>query len=135
MVKRPAQIPKRVPLSDKQIAQASFVGSPEHKNVRWWGGLPEAHTGPNGIAKRPRKQRTTICPLFTKQERDRATGWVREALRSDQLRYFEGDKDFPKRVWYRDGTGQLWTGFCVNGVLGQYKGWPIEEEERVEVFG
>ena len=55
--------------------------------------------------------------------------------RAGQLRFYEGDKDFPKHIWYRDERGQLWFGFCVNGVLGQYKGWPMEEEDRVAVFG
>lgn len=64
-----------------------------------------------------------------------ATAWVQAALREGKQRYYEGDKDFPKRLWYRDGDGHVWTGFCVNSVLGQYKGWPIDEEERLEIFG
>ncbi len=77
---------------------------------------------------------TTICPLTSEADRERATGWVRAALMAGQARFYEGDKDFPKHIWYQDETGQLWFGFCVNSVQGQYKGWPIEEDERVAIF-
>lgn len=135
MVKRPAQIAPRVPLTPEQIQQAQYVGSPEHKTERWWNGLPEAYVGSDGIAQRPSKQLTTVCPLVTETERDTATSWVQQALRLGQLRYFEGDKDFPKRLWYRDCDGQIWTGYCLNGILGHYKGWPIGEREKIEIFG
>jgi hypothetical protein len=136
MVKRPVQIPPRAPLTPKQIDAARYIGSPEHKVKRWWGGMPEAYVDTDGVAQRPGKQLTTICPLITEAERDIATHWVQQALREGLLRYFEGDKEFPKRLWYRDPRdGQVWTGFCVNSVLGQYKGWPIDEGERVEIFG
>ncbi|WP_237154704.1 hypothetical protein [Oryzibacter oryziterrae] len=135
MVKRPAQLPPRPPLTPDQIARAQYEGSPEHKIVRWWGGLPAAFAGDDGVAQRPNKQLTTICPLVGEVERAQATDWVKKALEQGQFRYFEGDKDFPKRVWYRDDAGQVWFGFCINSVLGTYKGWPIDEEERVEIFG
>lgn len=61
--------------------------------------------------------------------------WVCFALRSGQLRYFEGDKDFPARIWYRDyEAAQSWIGYCINGILGQYKGWPVDEAECHAVF-
>lgn len=135
MIKRPNQIARRTPLTLDQIAGARYIGSPEHKDQRWWGGRPEARVDADGVARRPGKQLTTICPLVTEAERDRATRWVQEALTSGQCRYYEGDKDFPKRLWYVDPDGRTWTGYCVNGVLGQYKGWPITEEERVAIFG
>lgn len=136
MARQPQQLPPRVPLSPEQIRAASYVGSSEHKVKRWWGGLPGAYAGPNGKATRPKKQLTTICPLTTEADLLKATGWVRAALTAGQMRHYEGDKDFPRRIWYREtATGQLWTGYCVNGVQGQYKGWPIEEDQRVAVFG
>ena len=135
MVKRPAQLAPRQPLTPEQIQAACYTGSPEHKIARWWGGLPEAHTDSDGVARRPRRQLTTICPLVTSAERDQATLWVQGALLQGQLRYYEGDKIFPKRLWCRGSDGQVWTGFCVNSVLGQYKGWPIDEEEKIEIFG
>jgi hypothetical protein len=134
-VKRPGQIPTRVPLGPDRIQTASYVGSAEHKKSAWWGGYPDAFVNQNGLATRPGKQLTTICPLTTEAERQTATEWVQKALQSGQLRYYEGDKDFPKRLWYRDDIGKIWMGFCVNSVLGQYKGWPSDEEDRVEIFG
>ncbi len=125
----------RRPLSDVLIEKARYVGSCEHKARAWWGGLPKAYVGPDGQAHRPGRQMTTICPKYTAAERDIATDWVQKALQSGQFRYYEADKDFPKHIWYRDAQHQLWFGFCLNGVLGQYKGWPIEEAERVEIFG
>lgn len=80
------------------------------------------------------RQDTTICPLTTEAERDTATGWVREALRLGQYRWRDGDKDFPSLIWHRDITGQYWCGRCINGILGAYKGWPVEEDECRAVF-
>jgi hypothetical protein len=134
MAKRPSQIPERLPLSPDLIQTATYVGSPEHKQHRWWGGLPAAYVNDDGEAARPGKQQTTICPLVEEHGKMRATEWVRAALMSGQLRFYEGDKDFPKHIWYRDDGGQVWFGFCINSVQGQYKGWPIEEDERVAIF-
>jgi len=135
MARKPQQLPKRPPLTEVQIIAARYVGSPEHKTRRWWGGLPEAFVNSDGIVRRPKKQDTTICSLTTEAERDQATEWVQKALKASQFRYYEGDKDYPKKIWYRDETsGQLWFGQCVNSVLGEYKGWPINEEDRHEVF-
>jgi hypothetical protein len=88
-----------------------------------------------GTASRVGKQQTTICWLTREEDRIRATTWVREALRAGHIRFYEGDQDFPKHIWHCDDTGQLWFGFCVNTVSGEYKGWPIDEEERSAVFG
>jgi hypothetical protein len=135
MAKRPSQLPPRRPLTPTLIDNATYVGSAEHKQHRWWGGLPAGYVGPSGRATRPKKQLTTICSRTSEADRVMASGWVKAALRLGQLRYYEADQDFPKRIWYRDDSGQLWFGFCVNSVQGQYKGWPIEEDERVAVFG
>ena len=130
---KPGQISTRQPLSKEELDSACYVGSPEHKVVRWWGGLPQAHVGTGGVATRPGRQTTTICPLVSVEERDIATLWVRAALALGQHKFFEGDKIYPHFIWYRD-NGQVWMGRCVNGILGTYKGWPIEESERIEVF-
>jgi hypothetical protein len=78
---------------------------------------------------------TTICPLVTALDRDMASDWVRTALKKGQFRYVEGDKSFPKKIWYRDQTDRVWFGFCTNSIAGQYKGWPIDESQRVEILG
>lgn len=131
---QPKQIPRRQPLTREEIESASYVGSPEHKVRRWWGGLPKAWESPSGNAKRPKKEHTTICRRTTEKDHKEASRWVREALAAGQLRYFEGDKTYPKHIWYEDGNGQYWFGFAVNQIAGYYKGWPISEEEKRAAF-
>jgi hypothetical protein len=58
MAKRPAQIPRRPPLTRLQIDQTKYVGSREHKDRRWWGGQPEAWVNERGVAMRPGRQLT-----------------------------------------------------------------------------
>ncbi|WP_247033711.1 hypothetical protein [Neorhizobium sp. SHOUNA12A] len=50
------------------------------------------------------------------------------------MRFFEGDKTYPKHIWYKDDLGQFWFGFAINQILGAYKGWPITEAEKSEAF-
>lgn len=132
---RPTQLPKRLPLTSAQVAAASYVGSKEHKAVAWWGGLPGAHIGKDGTARRPKKLQTSICWMVSDSDQRKATKWVRHALQHEQFRYYEGDKTYPKHIWYKDANGQHWFGFCVNGIAGTYKGWPIDEREKREAFG
>jgi len=136
MPRRPSQMPKRPALSAEQIEASRYVGSPEHKAQKWWGGFPKAFVDNSGVATRPDKEDTTICTLSTEADREMANRWVQNALKEGQFRFYEGDKDYPKKIWYKEeGSGQLWFGQCVNSVRGEYKGWPIDEEERREVFG
>lgn len=131
---RPNQLPTRPEMTKEQIDSATYAGSPEHKVTEWWGGLPQAWEGKKGKANRPKKEKTSICRKVTAEERDEATEWVREALRKDQFRYYEGDKTFPKHLWYQDETGQFWFGFAINQIAGTYKGWPIDEGEKRATF-
>ncbi len=126
---RPKQVSEPPFLTEAQIDAASYLGSKEHKIVRWWGGLPGARLGKDGVAKRPKKQLTTICHMVTDEERIKATGWVKEALSQNHFEYSEGDQIYPKHIWHKDETGQRWFGFCINGVSGEYKGWPLEEAD------
>lgn len=77
---------------------------------------------------------TTLCPLTTKEEQHLATEWVRLAIANGHYRFFKTDKDFPKKIWHR-ANGKIWYGVCINQGKGEYKGWPIEEQEWREVFG
>ena len=137
---RPKKRPQRADLSADErknlAARASYVGSAEHKVKSWWGGLPEAKQLPDGKVirpKKPRKQTTTLCPLTSLEDRNRATQWVRSAIASGQYRFYEGDQDFPKKVWHC-ADGRIWCGLCVNPSQGEYKGWPVEEQERHAIF-
>ena len=136
-MRRPRRIPVRPELTDSQrralAERAVYVGSHEHKDERWWGGLPEARQLRGGRVGRRGKQTTTICPLTSDEDRTRATSWLRGAIRAGQYRFVESDQDFPKKVWCRE-RGQLWFGLCINTKSGEYKGWPIEEDERRAVF-
>jgi len=111
-----------------------YVGSAEHKLERWWGGLPMGRQLPGGRVGRPGKETTTICPLTKRSDQIKATQWVKAAIRAGQCRFYESDQNFPKKVWY-EAEGQIWMGFVVNPRLGEYKGWPISERYRDEVFG
>ena len=135
MAKRPIQEQRRLAVADNFIAMAEYVGSEEHKDERWWGGLPGGWSGPSRVASRPNKQNTTICKLITPCDRLRATRWVRRSLKAGQFRFLQGDKDFPKHIWYKDDNGKFWFGFCINSVAGEYKGWPVNEEECRGKFG
>lgn len=133
-VTRPTPAPARPPLTADEIEQAKYVGSREHKAERWWGGLPGAFVDGEGVATRPGKQDTTICPLHTDAHRQQATRWVRDALAAGHYKFAMGDDRYPKWIWHRD-SGQVWFGFCTNIGVGDYKGWSVDEEERREKFG
>ena len=126
-MRRPNGRPARAPLSDQErqnlASNACYVGSPEHKDKRWWGGLPKARQLAGGRVGRPGKQTTTVCPMVTERQRDMATNWVRAALRDGNYRFVEADKIYPKHI-HHDVHGTRWTGLCVNSVAGEYKGWP-----------
>ena len=135
--RRPKQIrqPPKLSASERRklAARAKYVGSPEHKVKRWWGGLPASRQRKGGEIGRPGKQTTTICPLVSDEDRKMATEWIQGAIRTGQYEFCQGDQDFPKKVWYRT-DGQVWQGLVVNKAAGEYKGWPISEEERREIF-
>ena len=137
-MKRPQQRLDRV-LSqeerDELAARATYTGSPEHKGAAWWGGLPAARDLGGGRIGRPNKEVTMECPLTSIKDQVRATTWVRNAIRAGQYRYFEGSNSgFPNRVWY-EAEGRIWVGYCINRTSGEYKGWPIDEDERDAIFG
>lgn len=90
--------------------------------------------GADGEARRPKREHTTICPKTTPDERETASRWVRSALAAGQTRYSEGDKAYPKHIWYRDDDGSFWFGFAVNQIAGTYKGCPISADEKREAF-
>lgn len=134
VVPKPRQIARRPALTEVQIEVAAYIGSDEHKDRKWWGGLGSAYVNAQGVAARPKKQHTTVCPLIGTEDRKAATRWVQTALKNGQFIFLEADKDYPSKIWHKDETGRYWFGRCINSVLGQYKGWPIDQDERDEVF-
>ena len=140
---------------DKLAAKAKYTGSPEHKRTVWWGGLPEARVLGDRRIGRSNTQQTTECDLTSAKDKVRATTWVREAIKAGQCKYFEGNKTgfpnrvwpnrvwpnrvwpnrvWPNRVWY-EADGRIWIGWCINRASGEYKGWPIDEDERNKILG
>lgn len=111
--------------------RCEYIGSQEHKDQRSWLGIPRPRRRPRDVA--------TICPLVTGRDRVRATEWVRNAITNGHFNREDWHNGFPRRIWYRDKDGQIWYGFLTNqgagpNPKGQYKGWPIEEDEWREIF-
>ena len=133
-VRRPARcrLPSKVDLQ-AIAAEATYIGSNEHKMGRWWDGTGGARLGADGQASRPKKLLTTLCPLNTKEDRDKATHWIRQAIVRQQFLFVEGDQRFPKHVWYEDDSGAGWIGRCTNSVQGWYKDWPARRKEIEEL--
>jgi hypothetical protein len=98
-------------------AQASYVGSQEHKSYPSFAGPPKL-----------RSDASRCDPKF--KEADALTQWIQEAIRTGQVGTpWEGD--FPRYTWIvREGI--YYEGRLVNPGLGQYKGYPLNEEERPE---
>ena len=130
-MKKPTQRLQRVELSKQErielASRASYEGSCEHKDRRWWGGLPCARQLPGGRIGRRGKQQSTICPFVEDEDREKATSWVRQAIRNGNYEFIETDHHFPKKIWYRDHLGRTWGGMCINTDLGTYKGWPVDD--------
>ena len=111
IMNRPNQRHMPPPLTEEQIMAAVYKGSAEHKIERWWGGLPGAKLGAGGKVKpRPKKPKTTICPLVSPSDRDRATLWVQDALRSGNFKYVESTRAYPKKDLLQRRQRQLLGG-------------------------
>jgi hypothetical protein len=98
---------------DQAAAQASYVGSGEHK------------TAPvMGIQPKPRIPTAAQCdPRLG--DRQQLTDWLRAAIRSGRVdAQWEGG--FPRYVWHRVDS-QWYVGRLTNAGLGQYKGYPVVE--------
>jgi hypothetical protein len=89
-----------------------YVGSAEHKR------FPSA-------AGRPRADASKCDPDI--KEMDEPTRWLRDGIGRGWFgSLWEGG--FPRDVWCRDGD-QCYQARLMNKVLGEYKGWPISEQE------
>jgi hypothetical protein len=133
-MKRPGPRPQSEHLDLKALAKrAEYTGSVEHKDRRSWLGLPRPR-----ISKNP-TENATICPMVSKSEREEATSWVRYAIENRQFLYGYFENGFPRSIWYRDVNGQHWQGRLTqcgagDAPIAEYKGWPISEGEKHEIF-
>jgi len=97
---------------------ASYIGSPEHKNLPSFAGAPR------------RRSDASCCPQDLAREQEKLNEWLRAAVQSGAYsEYHEGG--FPRYVWHKEGE-IIFEGRLVNRGLGQYKGYPLEEDEWVE---
>jgi hypothetical protein len=93
---------------DRAASTAKYCGSPEHK-------FPHA------------KSDATLCPSELGGELPQLTEWLRLAIKAGQVGgLLEGD--FPRYVWHQEGN-QWFEGRLTNRTLGEYKGYPIDQEE------
>jgi len=103
----------------KAAQNAIYVGSPEHKTGQSFAGQP-----------RPRSDASVCDPLLNREQKQ-ITNWLRSAIKAGNVgAYWEGD--FPRYVWYRDGD-TVYEGRLVNCGKGEYKGYPLNQEEADEL--
>jgi hypothetical protein len=96
--------------------RVSYVGSPEHKAGLSFAGRPA-----------PRADASKCLNSIKKEQ---AQTWLREGVKSGICGgLWEGD--FPRYVW-RIIDEQRYEARLINRTLGQYKGYPILEEEWPE---
>lgn len=95
--------------------QATYIGSPEHKDVPSYAGQPRLRAD------------ASCCPRDLARNRALAEGWLREAIgRGAVGAPWEGA--FPRYVWYQH-EGVVYEGRLVNSEGGSYKGYPLEPDE------
>ena len=94
--------------------RATYVGSPEHKDVP-------------GFAGQPRLRADASCCPRESVDRKLVNGWLRSAIRRGATGApWEGG--FPRYVWYKHGD-TVFEGRLVNRGIGSYKGYPLGEDE------
>lgn len=87
---------------------ATYGGSPEHK-------LPSARSD------------ASLCPPGLEGVQETLTEWLKSSIRAGHIGGpIEGR--FPRYVWRRDND-RWFAGRLTNQTLGQYKGYPITEDE------
>lgn len=95
-------------------SRTSYVGSPEHKSFPSFAGPP-----------RLRADASKCDPNL--KDPEQITEWLRAAITAGNFSsLWEGD--FPRYVWHREG-GLVYEGRLVNRQLGQYKGYPLRQDE------
>lgn len=98
----------------KTAQQARYVGSAEHKSFPSFAGAPKL-----------RADASKCDPTFS--DPAAITEWVRGAIEHGRIGApYEGD--FPRYVWSRI-DGVCYEGRLVNRDAGEYKGYPIRDDE------
>lgn len=99
-------------------ARATYVGSPEHKDLPSFAGPPRL------------RRDASCCPRDLVADGERLGEWLRTAIRLGAVgEPWEGE--FPRYVWYKHGQ-VVFEGRLVNRAQGAYKGYPLAEDEWPE---
>jgi len=114
---RPRKLDQLAPARDVDLAASSenvtYVISTEHKDY-----LTSA--GPGRL-----RSDASACPRGL--DFDDVAKWLQDAVRDGHVSaQIEGD--FPRYAWKRVG-GQVYEARLSNAGLGQYKGYPIQDDE------
>lgn len=120
--KRPRRSDRLVPTSEhdleKMAQEASYIVSTEHKTHL-------TGAGPGRLRSDASK-----CPKELQLEQ--VTDWLKMAIRKGDI---SATLDlFPEYVWIRI-EGQVFEARLSNSVLGQYKGYPILDNEAPRWLG
>jgi hypothetical protein len=94
--------------------RVSYVGSAEQKQQPSFAGPP-----------RLRADASKCDPALG--DREELTAWLQEAVRKGQFGA-QWDGEFPRYVWVSHGS-KWYEGRLVNRGLGEYKGYPLRDEE------
>lgn len=108
--------PEEADAPEEVAERATYVGSPEHKD----------HPSPAGPPRL--RSDASPCPAHLTFDVDANTEALREGIRKRCVStVFEGG--FPKYVWTWL-AGELYEARHINGPLGTYKGYCLEDVER-----
>ena len=108
--------PAQQEITLEQLAErVSYVGSPEHKSTPSFAGRPS-----------PRAD-ASLCPQSLAHRKDEIDSWLKAAIRAGT---FGGpwEGGFPRYVWHRVES-QAYEGRLTNRDSGEYKGYPIGDDE------
>ena len=97
--------------------RATYVGSPEHKDVPSFAGQPRLRAD------------ASCCPREI-ADRKLVKGWLRTAIRRGATGA-PREGGFPRYVWHKDG-GTIFEGRLVNRGSRSYKGYPLGEDEWLD---
>jgi hypothetical protein len=101
----------------RAVAEATYIGSAEHKNRMSAVGAP-----------RLRADASPCPPDLT--DFSRLTDWLRAAIAAGNTGA-QWEDGFPRYAWWREGE-RCFEARLVNAGLGEYKGWPLAPAEWPE---
>ncbi len=118
MRRSPGPVPPGIDL-EVIVSRVTYVGSGEHKTFPSFAGPPH-----------PRADASKCDPRLADQ--DELTCWLQQAIREGRTGG-QWDGDFPRYIWHR-AEGVPYEARLVNRKLGQYKGYPLAQDEWPETL-